>query len=58
MLILNKHENQLGKNNALHHVESNAIGSDEYGTKYPVCLPNTSIKCMTIVITHLANSTL
>ena len=28
--LLNKHEKQLGKNSALHHVESNATEADEY----------------------------
>ena len=30
VLILNKHKKQLGKNNTLHHVETNAIEADEY----------------------------
>ena len=30
VLILNEHEKQFGKNSALHHVETNAIGADEY----------------------------
>ena len=30
VLILNEHEKQFGKNSALHHVETNVIGADEY----------------------------
>ena len=36
MLILNKNKKQFGKNSALHHVETNAIGADEYYSSYVV----------------------
>jgi len=30
LLVLNKYGKQFGKNIALHHVETNAIGADKY----------------------------